>query len=120
MRMKRIMRFFLVLVMVMGFLPLNPTVSYANDDVANGGVEINKDNFPDPVFRDYVKRFDTDPHNGDGKLSQTELQKVTSIWISEKSVSDLKGIEYFTNLKELRCYENKLTKLDLESVRKSL
>ena len=111
MRMRRIMGFFLALVMFMGFLSLNPIVSYANDD-ANNDVEINSTNFPDKVFRDYVKKwFDKAPR--DGKLSERELEQVTMIDLSRRGVSSLKGIEYFTNLKDLWCDENNLTNLDV-------
>ena len=110
MRMRKIMGFFLALVMFMGFLSLNPIVSYANDD-ANNDVEINSTNFPDKVFRDYVKRFDKAPR--DGKLSERELEQVTMIDLSGRGVSSLKGIEYFTNLKDLWCVENNLTNLDI-------
>ena len=111
MRMKRITGFFLSLVMVMGFLPLNPIVSYANDN-ASGDVKIDDKNFPDPTFRDYVSQ-NFDKSHQDGKLSQNELDSVTEISISNKSVTSLQGIEYFKNLKELYCHHNKLKSLDV-------
>ena len=107
MKMKRIMGFFLALVMFLGCLPLNPIASYANGDV-----EINDKNFPDKNFRKYVKRnFDKNPC--DGKLSKDELDKVTEISIEKKSVSSLKGIEHFTKLTELKCNNNELTELNV-------
>ncbi|RFT36041.1 N-acetylmuramoyl-L-alanine amidase, partial [Bifidobacteriaceae bacterium NR020] len=112
MRMRKIMGFFLALVMFMGFLSLNPIVSYANDD-ANNDVEINSTNFPDNNFRDYVKRrYDAD---GDDKLSKRELEQVTRIELPRRrgGFSSLKGIEYFKKLKTLICYGNHLTHLDV-------
>ena len=107
MKMKRIMGFFLALVMFMGYLPLNPIASYANGDV-----KIDKTNFEDDEFRKYVKdNFDTNPR--DGYLSQTELDKVEMISINNHSVSSLKGIEHFKNLTTLDCSGNNLTSLDL-------
>ncbi len=106
-RMKRIMGFFLALVMVMGSLPLNPIVSYANDDI-----KIDAHNFPDANFRKYVSDRSIDG-NGNGYLTKDELDKVKKISIIKKSISSLKGIEYFKNLKELYCYENKLESLDV-------
>ena len=103
--MKRIMKFFLALVMFMAYLPLNPITSYADDRV-----EINKTNFPDYAFKDYVEMFDV---NGDHKLSKLELDNVTEILIDGKSVWSLEGIEYFKNLKRLKCNWNYLKKLDL-------
>ena len=111
MRMKRITGFFLSLVMVMGFLPLNPIVSYANDN-ASGDVKIDDKNFPDPTFRDYVSQnFDKSHH--DVKLSQNELDDVKKIAINNTSVTSLQGIEYFKNLDFLDCSRNKITSLKL-------
>ena len=114
MKMKRIMGFFLALVMFMGYLPLNPIASYANGDV-----KIDDKNFPDENFRNYVSHFfDKDK---DGKLSQDELDEVKEIsiddrlYFSSKGQSDpsLKGIEYFKKLTTLKCSNYKLTELDL-------
>ena len=103
--MKRIMGFFLALVMFMGCLPLKPIASYANGDVKID------DAFPDENFRNYVKdRFD---ENKDGNLSQDELDKVKYIHISGQSVSSLKGIEHFKNLEAMRCSNNNLKELDV-------
>ena len=104
MKTKRVMGLFLALVMFMAYLPLNPIASYANDDI-----NIN-DAFPDKNFRDYVRRFDTDRN---GNLSKVELDNVKKISINNQSISSLRGIEYFTNLTDLYCYENKLTSLDV-------
>ena len=111
--MKRITGFFLALVMVMGFLPLNPTVSYANDSV-NGDAKIKIDDihFQDANFRKYVSDRSID-ENGDGYLTKDELDKVKKISIIKKSVSSLKGIEHFKNLETLDCSDNKLASLDL-------
>ena len=111
MKTKRILGFFLALVMLMGCMPLNPIASYADDNAVNGGVKIDdNNNFPDEKFRAYVKSFDTD---NNGYLSQTELDRVTEILIWSRSFSSLQGIEYFGNLKKLDCTDNKLKRLDV-------
>ena len=115
MKMKRIMGFFLALVICIGYLPLNPMVSYANDNVsggvANGDVKIDdENNFPDEWFRSEVGCFDTDRN---GYLSKKELEDVRKIDVSVNAISSLKGIEYFKNLEELNCAANHLTSLDL-------
>ncbi len=111
MKTKRIMAFFFALVMVMGCMSLNPIASYA-DSNANGDVEINKSNFPDPNFRKYVKdNFDTNV--SDDKLDQTELDRVTEINLYQRSVSSLQGIEFFKNLTKLDCTDDKLKRLDV-------
>ncbi len=77
---------------------------------ADGSVTINTKNFPDEVFRTKVSEFNKD---GDKVLSKTELESVTRIIMPESSVSDLTGIEYFTELRTLDVTGNQLTKLDL-------
>jgi hypothetical protein len=83
--------------------------SYA---VPSGEVAINATNFPDANFRTYVSRFDTDKSGG---LSTSEIESVDEIDCSEKNISDLKGIEYFTALLDLDCSYNQLTSLDVRS-----
>ena len=107
MKAKRIMGFFLSLVMFTAYLPLNPIASYADGD----GVKID-DNFPDENFKKYVKEnFDND---GNGILSKDECDNVTDISVGSKSISSLKGIEHFKNLTNLNCGSNyTLEKLDV-------
>ena len=65
----------------------------------------------DENFRSYVStNFDK---NGDGWLLPSEIAAVTEIDVSSKSISSLKGIEYFTALTSLRCFFNQLTELDV-------
>ena len=71
-------------------------------------VGITEDKFPDEIFRNYVKRFDT---NDDGILDGDELEEVTKINVAQNGISSLDGIEYFHYLKELDCHSNNLTKL---------
>ncbi len=76
-------------------------------------IEINETNFPDENFRRYVKvRFDID---NDGALSAEEIAKVTRINVKNSDITSLKGIEYFTALKELDCSGNHLTELDVSN-----
>ena len=75
------------------------------------GVAIDAANFPDEKFRTYVKeKFDTTP---DDILTVSELEQVIEIDVSSKKISDLTGVEYFTALQRLYCFDNNLTKLDL-------
>ncbi len=74
-------------------------------------VTIDETTFPDDNFRTYVEEnCDTD---GDGSLSATEIKAVTGIDVSGWSITDLSGVENFTALKSLWCYENQLTELDV-------
>lgn len=73
------------------------------DVFQDSDVTINEANFPDSTFRSYVSsEFDT---NTDGVLSNEEIQAATSIDFGYNACSchDLTGVEYFTQLVNLRC-----------------
>ena len=74
-------------------------------------IAIDATNFPDENFRTYISA--NADGNGDGVLSPEEISSTTSINVRNKSISDLKGIEFFTSLTELNCYQNQLTSLDV-------
>ncbi len=78
------------------------------------------DQFPDPVFRQYVQnRLDS---SGDGALRQWEINNAVSIQINEdsweapyKGIASLAGLEVFTELEELRVKYTALTSVDLSA-----
>ena len=75
------------------------------------GVKINSANFPDDIARGLIlENLDKD-HNT--YLSDAEIAAVTELDINDLGISDLKGIEYFTELTHLDCAGNQLTELDL-------
>lgn len=77
----------------------------------SSGLAIDEINFPDANFRSYVlASFDS---NGDEKLDDEEIANVKYIYAPAKTISSLKGIEYFTELLELNCDNNQLTSLDV-------
>lgn len=77
----------------------------------SSGLAIDETNFPDANFRSYVlAKFDS---NGDEKLDDEEIANVKYINAPAKTISSLKGIEYFTELLELNCDNNQLTSLDV-------
>ncbi len=73
---------------------------------------INDINFPDANFRAIVTGSAIDTTDDD-VLSDSEIQAVTSLDVSGETISDLKGIEYFTALTQLYCYSNQLPSLDV-------
>ena len=78
------------------------------------GIPVDEEHFPDPAFRAYVaENLDT---NHNGWLNEAEVNAVSSINVSNKGVETLQGIQYFTLLEELVCYNNSLTELDLEGL----
>lgn len=79
--------------------------------IVPGSVPVNASTFPDPYFRNHVTNsFDT---NRDGFLSEAECAAVTTLELMHKGIETLKGIEYFPNLYQLRCFDNAITELDL-------
>ena len=74
--------------------------------------KIDSENFPDAVFRKYVKdHFDIVP---DGHLDpSSEGYVVEELNVSGLGISNLKGIEFFPNLEKLDCSDNKITHLNV-------
>ena len=99
-------------------LCLVPAVSIKAN--AAEGVAIDETNFPDEIFREYVSsNFDS---NKDGNLDSEEINNVTDISIigfvydvenKYVNISNLKGIELFTELESLRVDNAKITSLDI-------
>lgn len=76
-----------------------------------GSLPINSTHFPDDHFIAYVElRCDKD---GDGTLSQAELDGVTELYVAYANIKDLTGIELFPYLEKLDCKNNNLTRLDV-------
>ncbi len=103
---KRLLLVTMAVGMVFG-LPITGNVVQAADEVT-----IDATNFPDAVFREYVSdNVDTDE---DGILSEEEIADCIRIDIGwGQNVANLKGIEYFTVLKELYCSGNQLSDLNV-------
>lgn len=74
-------------------------------------VPVNSSTFPDSNFKQWViNNADTDKDN---YLVKYEIKRQTGINISEKNISNLKGIEHFTSLRTLICSDNNLKTLSL-------
>lgn len=56
--------------------------------------------------------------NDDGQIQISEAQKVTQLYINNLEIVNLEGINSFTNLEELGCYQNKITALDISKLKK--
>ncbi len=77
----------------------------------SGSVPITEAYFPDPVFRAGVSQYYDS--NRDGYLSTYEANAVTNMYMGGMGITSLRGIEYFTRLEILRCFNNRLTTLDI-------
>ena len=76
-----------------------------------GDIKLDVAHFPDANFQKYLsENVDT---NKDGSLSEAERDAVTEINVQNARIKSLNGIQYFTQLVMLRCYNNQLTKLDV-------
>lgn len=105
-RIEKRIGFIFILAMLMSFSLVNTQKAYAISEVP-----IDEVNFPDVNFRNYVsKNFDKD---NDGIISQAECDTVKKIYVVNKDIASLKGIEYFTALTWLNCSENPLKVLDV-------
>lgn len=113
----RLVSALLTLAMVFTFLPIS---AFAEEgDIAIDDTTV----FPDTVFQGYLRNatyYDsstgTDKKidgNGDGILSLKERMAVKRIDVSSFEVHNLKGIEKFTELIELKCENRHIPQLDL-------
>lgn len=79
------------------------------------GIHIDKYTFPDNTFRMIVSQYDIDNNS---YLSDAEISSVKTLYIYNKGIGNLKGIEYFTELTALNCSNNALNELDLTQNKK--
>lgn len=99
------------LICTSGVLPEN--MAYAAEQTEEG-VAIDKENFPDENLRNYLKESGFDK-NDDGYLSQSELDAVEEMEAIYNKLENLKGLEYFRNLKSLDIRLNNISgELDLQ------
>lgn len=86
-------------------------------------------NIPDPNFKAILLEADYDnsiagtgllsnlllikiDQNDDGEIEVSEVQNISYLLIPTSNISDLTGIEYFSNLRYFFCFQNNLTTLD--------
>ena len=75
------------------------------------GLLVNSENFPDSIFHTYVATvFDKD---GNGELSDAEIQDATVVNVDGLGIENLEGIGFLAALRELYCSNNHLVSLDL-------
>ncbi len=100
---------------VMAALPeTEDATSEAGDvsqDESTDGVALDETNFPDEIFRTFLKdQYDKDQ---DGVLSESEIADITTLNVYSRGISSLAGVEFLTDLQKLYCYSNKLSELDV-------
>ena len=78
-------------------------------DAAEKTVEII--DIPDANFKTVLlKRFDLDK---DGEISVEEAQKVTYLSLENNNIKSLEGLQYFTSITYMSCYNNQISEIDL-------
>ena len=75
------------------------------------GIAVNIHYFPDEGFRKCVAQS-IDPDRN-GILTDAEIKAINKIAVTGKSIDDITGIEYFTELTTLQCDDNRIKELDL-------
>ena len=85
--------------------------AYSDNPAPPVGIAINEANFPDSAFRHYL--LECYEYGKDGILTNEEISKTTTLEVDCEDIKSLKGIEFFTALKELDCSCNYITELDL-------
>jgi hypothetical protein len=68
---------------------------------------------PDPNFEQALINLGHDTGSPDGSVPTANINSITTLYVNSANISDLTGIQDFTALTELFCFENHLTSLDL-------
>ena len=80
---------------------------------ARADVTINSTNFPDANFRSYLLS-----EYPSGTITTAQLNARTELILENKGISDMTGVQYFTQLTKLSLYYNNLTSFDASPLTK--
>ncbi len=80
-------------------------------------VVINEANFPDENFRNYLLNTS---YGRDEILSEKNVANVNNINVSGRNIKSLQGIEFFTALTFLSCYQNQIKGAEMDALIASL
>lgn len=110
--MKKVIQWVMAATLVCGSSLFTACVTDYGDNPVTPGVTIviDKANFPDDNFREYLLGQD---YGKDGVLTGREIMNITEMDVYDMEISSLQGIEYFTALTVLDCDDNELTTLDI-------
>lgn len=88
---------------------------YSENNEITEKIEINKSNFPDDHFRNWLlEMIDTDK---DGYLSN-ELLEITQLNLEGLQIQTLEGVNFFKNLTKIEVQNNELKELDVHELKK--
>lgn len=81
-----------------------------NPVIPEGTIVINSANFPDDILRNDLLES---VYGQDGVLTEQEIMSIFYIDVHDMGIKSLKGIEFFTSVKNLDCSGNELEELNL-------
>ena len=84
---------------------------------AKADVMLSTDNFPDPIFRNYLV---SQEYGKDGRITDSEMANITALSVPAMGIQTLRGIKYFTALKALFIYRNKIDEYEMEQLVREL
>lgn len=103
---------FFTALMVVAAMVFSGFAGLGTAKAATAEIAINATNFPDPVFRKYIK--ENKDLDGNGKLNDYEIQMAWDITLEDNSgVKSIKGVEYFSNLLHLVISGNPIESVDI-------
>ncbi|MCB9425785.1 MAG: T9SS type A sorting domain-containing protein [Flavobacteriales bacterium] len=108
-------KYTLIVAMLMGILFSATTKANANITFADANFKskLLESSTSNTIAKDLTGNYFKIDANDDGEIDESEAQSVSSLSVFKQQITNLSGIEYFTNLKYLYCYENHITSLDL-------
>ena len=68
--------------------------------------------FKDENLKENLLKYDD---NNDGELSVNEMKQIQKLYLQNKNITDLTGLEYATNLQELYLYSNNISNISVLS-----
>ncbi|CAL2075753.1 hypothetical protein [Tenacibaculum sp. 190524A02b] len=93
------------------------TTNWTNVDVASSFSDTYCEytTIPDPNFEARLEALGYDDISGDGQVPTELIKTITSLNVSNQSISNLTGIEDFTALVDLNCENNSFSSLDVSN-----
>lgn len=108
---KKIIAILLMISIVGTMTGINNRIVKADETDSSEIIENNENGIPDKNLYDAVlEQWDT---NKDGKLSIAEATIYDTLNLSQKNISSIKGINYFTNLKNLYLDDNNISDISI-------
>ncbi len=92
---------------------LNAYAQIVNIPDANFKAKLLQANTVEPIAANAIGQFIKIHTNNDGQIQVSEALTVYSLNVPSSNIQNMTGIETFSNLKMLRCYNNQLTNFDV-------